>query len=30
MDDYEYSEKNGVLYARPMVTHAKATRDRRP
>jgi hypothetical protein len=30
MDDYEYREKNGVLYARPMVTHAKAARDRRP
>jgi hypothetical protein len=30
MEDYEYRERNGVLWARPMVvTHAEASRSRR-
>jgi hypothetical protein len=29
MEDYEYRERNGVLYARPMVTHAEASRSSR-
>lgn len=29
MEDYEYRERNGVLYGRPMVTHAETARSRR-
>lgn len=29
MEDYEYRERGGVLYARPMVKHAEASRNRR-
>ncbi|MEH2565337.1 hypothetical protein V1289_004964 [Bradyrhizobium sp. AZCC 2289] len=30
MEDYEYRERNSVLYGRPMVMmHAQARRDRR-